>query len=160
LTKLWSPSPGQVERSGCVDSWWVDVSSTQEEDDPNIQQVDSEYIVTHIEWLHPDSASPSSTKFHCPQGMPPVHSHPPHTCRDHDFAKTCAKGGWEAYECFPSRADILFLIGSGAPFGMIQCGPTQWRFFFPADDPDLQWEGKPDLSILKEFLDTKPKQTH
>ncbi len=68
----------------------------------------------------------------CPYGMPMLHTHA-EFCRVSLWGpepSTCSLTAPEAFQCQPSIPDILLTLADGADYGVVQCGPRQFRFFF------------------------------
>jgi hypothetical protein len=141
LRPLWTEKAGEVERSGCVTTWTVfPLVRRVGKSDNSLIAVDSQFYVHRITLdERPSMATPSHVLIKCSPGQPGFHTHPGHTCTDRSDASTCKAGGWEAHQCQPSPEDLVILLESDAPFSVIQCGPDQFRFYYPFELLASSW---------------------
>lgn len=136
LAKLWNADTSviQSEKGYCVTSYEViqfpsdnSINAVKDTMYRVFQIVDAKYVK--------DSSDENNISFSCPKGFPGVHTHTPTTCYAYKDGKIdpdfCFHGGPDAYECFPSRTDVISLIRRGDDFGIIQCGEYEFRFFYP-----------------------------
>lgn len=133
LQAAWTDDPRQVERAYCVGmvrwrvAWAYDSAG---------RRLGREVlaIVSLVDTAETEGATPTRiAKIDCPANMVELHTHPPTTCTDRDDPSSCSYGGIYAFQCQPSREDYLSLISSGDPFGIIQCGREEFRFYWPQD---------------------------
>lgn len=133
LEREWSVDPKQHERAYCVAAVSYGVQTIRD----TLGNLIGKEVVARVWSVIPakvEGTSPSHiSKADCPPGMPFLHTHPPTTCTDDDDVSTCVYGGVAAFQCQPSRADYEILLASGNRFGIIQCGPQQFRFYWPQE---------------------------
>lgn len=72
------------------------------------------------------NATPYTIDYFCPAFTVDLHIHTPATCTITEMGtvdlSTCVLGGVDAWECYPSRADLSTAQGShGLPLSLIQC---------------------------------------
>ena len=134
LDSLWTDNPRQVERGYCVGAVSYNV---QRAFDAWGRFLGKEVIARVWTVLEPDSISgqtPSAIDvLRCPAGHQHIHTHPPTTCTDDEKVSTCVYGGTNAWQCQPSRVDLMVLVASGDRFGVIQCDRRAFRFYWPSE---------------------------
>lgn len=141
----WFPSvAGASEFGGCV-RWSASVSTQIfiEKDDRLRVALDSAYTVWGIDRQDGYNATPMGVHFSCAPGQPSYHVHPFSTCDGDD----CKAGGWDAGQCQPSIQDLVTLVETKAPFSVIQCAATAFRFYYPGELLNGRWVRKVTLGI-------------
>lgn len=142
LETFWDTTASAVERGLCITGWFKGGKQYPAQKGPPTG--DTAYVVLVVS--PPDTimeATPLLLRYGCHgANVPTIHTHTPTTCDD--FGRNCVVGGLEAFQCHPSRGDYVSLILSGAPFGVVRCGPRHYVFYYPADvrPEPLRWQPK------------------
>jgi hypothetical protein len=126
LDSAWSDDPRQVERAYCVRRARISEVRVA----PGA--LDSIIRVLDVRPAAVREAGPNHAVFECAPGTPELHTHPPATCPTED-TRWCVAGGPDAYSCQPSRGDYEKLLRRRDPYGVIQCGASTFRFFYPSE---------------------------
>jgi hypothetical protein len=132
LQASWTDSVHQVERGYCITQFWRTASRyklVMSETDTEVV-VDTVYRVERVVPAKETGATPATVDFTCPKGQPTLHVHTPTTCWSPNM---CLAGGPNAYQCQPSRQDLILLIERGDSFAVIQCDRRAFRFYYPSD---------------------------
>lgn len=127
LTADWTENPYQTERGYCVDSMHLDTAWAR----AGYRAV----YVTAISRAKAKDSTQETIDFGCPVGHPMVHTHAAY-CDMTQWGVdlfSCSMDRPEALQCQPSLPDVASLLTSKAPFGVIQCGKRQFRFYFATD---------------------------
>jgi hypothetical protein len=122
----WSDTVPQVEHGYCVTGWRTD--TVYEDGEPTVM-----YAVTAVVPADSQIGTPVSITYMCATTEPTVHSHPPQTCTDSKDLRTCTYAGVLAFQCQPSRVDYQSLVAGHTNFALVQCGRTQFRFYYRRD---------------------------
>ena len=126
LERAWDETnPMQPERGYCVTKY----KEMQGPAEGGIPGFNVWIEVTEVAPAPPGFSDQRHASIVCPSGQPTLHTHPPATC---DLGQQhCVIGGPGAYECAPSRQDLMTLISLGDDWGIIQCDRHAFRFFYP-----------------------------
>lgn len=144
LTADWTENPYQTERGYCVDSMHLDTTWAR-----------SGYRAVYVTAITRAKAKDSTQEtidFGCRVGQPMIHTHAAY-CDITQWGVdlySCSMDRPEALQCQPSLPDVASLLISKAPFGVIQCGRRQFRFYFATDY----------LWMLKGVLDDLQSHSH
>lgn len=128
LRSEWTDTFPQVERAYCIVAYRRSVRFD------GVGPVIVDNVLGVVPAAHDSVTGSAVYGVRCEAGDPVLHVHPPTSCDDSGY---CIKGGPLAFQCRASRQDYLSLKADRDPYGVVQCGPDQFVFFYPFEYPPL-----------------------
>lgn len=134
MEQHWTDSTYQVEHGYCA----TKVRYYRNQTADSAEGADLLAVILDVAPAETHDANDHQGIFSCPGNQPLVHTHPPITCQqlvasNQETALSCERGGYNAYECEPSRQDYQALQQARLPFGVIQCDRHAFVFYWSHD---------------------------